>query len=103
MSKYRKGRTFEYRVMNHFRKQGFRCFRLAGSKPFDFIAFYVFSGGPGTVEMPRVIYAVECKAHVLSENECVKIRDNLLQHIEGTPMLPLVVSKTKNGELSFFY
>ncbi|MEM2352024.1 MAG: hypothetical protein QXT26_06415 [Thermoproteota archaeon] len=50
--RYAKGRRFEYRVRQYFEKNGFVVFRLAGSKPFDLLAFK-----PG--ERPLFI---ECKA-----------------------------------------
>jgi len=38
MSKYEKGRTFEYRVKKELEKQGYFVIRAAASKPVDLVA-----------------------------------------------------------------
>lgn len=55
---YIKGRAAEYKTMRLLKKEGYYCFRAAGShSPFDIIAFLKIED----TELP-IIKAIQCKA-----------------------------------------
>ena len=65
MSRYYKGRRFEYKVKRDLEKKGYLVFRLAGSKPIDLIA----------LKRGEIVF-VECKTHKnISAGELDKLRE----------------------------
>jgi len=56
MSRYNKGRKFEYKVKHLFEKHGWTCVRAASSKPIDLVCF---KGLPLDVK----ILIIECKSN----------------------------------------
>jgi len=77
--RYRKGYLFELRVKQYLEDNGYRVFRLAGSKPADLIAI-----------KRNKVYIVECKAHKkLTKKDVEKI----LELVDGVQAQPIVAVK----------
>ena len=51
MANYSKGRSFEYRSVDIFRKHKYECNRKAGSSPYDVVAY----------KKGKVVFIAECK------------------------------------------
>ena len=82
-SSYVRGRSFEYRVKALLESMGFVVFRLAGSKPFDLIAF----GPKGNV------YLIECKLRGKPSKYQRERQENVARRIGAVYVL--ITSKNK--------
>ena len=82
-SGYVRGRAFEYRVKALLESMGFVVFRLAGSKPFDLIAF----SPKGNV------YLIECKLRGKPSRYQREKQENIARRIGAEYIL--ITSKNK--------
>jgi len=89
-SNYRKGRTFEYRVMHYLESIGYEVFRTAGSHGVaDLIAFHPDSP-PGWVQC-------KCGTATMSKKE----KKELCERATNVGAIPLYVHTDRKGKLLF--
>lgn len=77
MSKYKKGRRWEYKVRDHFKSQGWLVIRAAGSKPLDLVC----------LKQGKKPALVECKTkNYLTKSEKEKLL-GMAKQADATPIL----------------
>jgi len=91
VSRYYKGRRFEWRVRDDLKRRGFAVFRFAGSKPVDLLA----------CRPPQMAWLVECKSDYrksLTRGEVERLME--IQRMTG---LKVVVAYKEGGRISYGY
>ncbi|RDD53104.1 MAG: hypothetical protein BA066_06145 [Candidatus Korarchaeota archaeon NZ13-K] len=95
MSRYYKGRRFEWAVRDDLRRRGFAVFRFAGSKPVDLLAC------KPPKSSPQLTWLVECKSNYrknLTRGEVKRLME--IQKMTG---LKVVIAYKEGGEIRYGY